>query len=146
MTMSLSMRNVRMHYYTVATAASVLRFTLEVLVTWISHFTFCGPTCGGKWPTDALTREVHMLEEQLKFSQMLRESSRWYGVFFLAANLVWYWVITSNTSGDTFEVAIRDQMLQFVAKKSENLGFLKILKFSFSEFPKNRFDHFSKSI
>jgi len=55
-------------------------------------------------------------------------------------------VITSNTSGDTFEVAIRDQMLQFVAKKSENLGFLKILKFSFSEFPKNRFDHFSKSI
>ena len=92
MTMSSSMRNVRMHCYTDATAASVPRSTLEVLVTWFCLVSFCGPTCGGKWSQQTqrsiFTQDVHKFRKGLRLSQVYRAASC--GIYrgYFAASLV----------------------------------------------------------
>ena len=111
---------------------------------------FVVPLVGEMVPTDAkvyITLEVHIHGEQLEFSQILRELSRWlWGVLLcskpgcIRANHL------KHFSNGTFKNTVRDKMYQVGAKTPENAIFLKILKFSFSEFRKIRFDNFSKSI
>jgi len=63
--------------------------------------TFCGPTGGGKWSQQRLrsilTREVHIHKSNWNFHRYCENRLVDYGVFFLAANLVRFWVITTNT-------------------------------------------------
>ena len=145
MTMSSSMRNVRMHYYTDATAASVPRSILQVVVMWIWHVTICGPTGRGKWSqqtqSSILTREVYKFQKRLRFSQIVRTSS--YNVLGASTfQRTWF------DSGGFFWISLDVEEAYWSSwyENSENMTFFKILKFSFSEFRKNRCDNFSKSI
>ena len=152
MTMSSSMCNVRMHYYTDATAASVPRSTLEVLVTWIWHVTFCGPTGGGKW-SQQTQRSIYIntrrspILKGIEIFTGIPSVVLWLVECGFAANLVRFPEISldeSQSSRQTWTFVTENS--NWFYENSENMTFFKILKFSFSEFRKNRFDNFSKSI
>ena len=134
MTMSSTMRNVRMHYYTDATAASVPRSTLEVLVTWIWHVTFCGPTGGGKWSQQTqrsiLTREVHNFKSDWDFHRFASVVSWLIGCVYFAANLVRVRVISLNDfQSSRRKLKFVTDHLSSCYENSENMTFFKILKF-----------------